>query len=102
MLKNKVYGLIKEYADKFLFGFDKDKLSMSLLTGNVDLKNVNIRPDAINEILNEQLKLPLSLKAGLLSKIHVKVSFPFQDIILYKYQYLTSLGESFGNFYKSN
>jgi hypothetical protein len=51
MIKNKVYGILKEYLDTWLFGFDKSQMEMSILTGNVDLKNVIIRPDQANKML---------------------------------------------------
>ena len=35
MLKNKFYDSIKTYLDKYLFGFDKSQLEMSVLKGNL-------------------------------------------------------------------
>jgi hypothetical protein len=64
--------MIKDYSDRFLFGFDQDKLDMSILTGNLEIQNVNVKPDAINEILDKK-GIPISLKAGLLSKVKIKV-----------------------------
>ncbi len=46
---------------------------MKLLTGNVDLNNVNIRPDKVNELFDKK-KLPIALKAGLISKLSIKVT----------------------------
>jgi hypothetical protein len=46
---------------------------MSILTGNINLNNVNIRPDKIN-LLFEKKSLPIALKAGLISKLNIKVS----------------------------
>lgn len=37
MLKNKLYDSVKTYLDKYLFGFDKSQLDMSLLKGIVYL-----------------------------------------------------------------
>ncbi len=34
MLKNKLYDSVKGYLDKYLFGFDKSQLEMSVLKGN--------------------------------------------------------------------
>lgn len=45
---------------------------MSLLKGSVHLNNVNIRPDKVNEILYEK-SLPFVLRAGLISKMDMKV-----------------------------
>lgn len=47
---------------------------MKLLTGNVDLNNVNIRPDKINELFNKA-NLPIALKAGMVSKLSIKVTY---------------------------
>jgi hypothetical protein len=33
MLRNKIYEYIKQYLDKYLFGFDKNQLNMSILKG---------------------------------------------------------------------
>ncbi len=33
MLKNKVYEYVKKYLDKYLFGFDKNQIEMSVLKG---------------------------------------------------------------------
>ena len=48
-------------------------MELSVLTGRVDLKNVIVRPSAINEILEAQ-QLPICVKAGMISKVHIKVS----------------------------
>ncbi len=37
MLTGKVYDMIKDYLDKYLFGFDKSQLEMSLLGGKPTL-----------------------------------------------------------------
>lgn len=33
MIKNKVYDLLHKYLDEFLFGFDKNKLEVAILSG---------------------------------------------------------------------
>jgi hypothetical protein len=45
---------------------------MSLLKGNIDLKDVNINPEKVNELFAKQ-DLPIALKAGLISKLNIKV-----------------------------
>lgn len=52
MLTGKVYDLLKDQLDRFLFGFDKSQMSMSLLKGSISLSNVNLRPEEINSLLN--------------------------------------------------
>ncbi len=73
MIRDKIYSKVRHYFEDYLFGFDKRNFEMSLLTGNISLSDVNIRPDKLNEIF-EEIKLPLALKAGLISKLHVKMS----------------------------
>ena len=53
MLKAKIYDKLKHYFEEYLFGFDKNQLQMSILSGNINLTNVNIKPDKINEIFEE-------------------------------------------------
>ena len=86
MLKNKLYDSVKGYLDKYLFGFDKSQLDMSLLKGtqyipnlyigNINLKNVNVKPNKANKIL-QSLMLPFSLKAGTIGRLELKVPLLF-------------------------
>lgn len=73
MIKGKVFNKLKKYFEEFLFGFDQNQLQLSFLTGNIHLNNVNIRPDKVNEIFSKH-KLPIALKAGLISKLNLKVN----------------------------
>jgi len=72
MLKNKVYDFLKTYLDKYLFGFDRNQLDMSLLKGKINLKSVNIRPDEANRLL-DGLMLPVALKAGMMRNLNMTV-----------------------------
>ena len=82
MLKNKFYDSIKTYLDKYLFGFDKSQLEMSVLKGifyhslylgNINLTNVNLKPNKANKLL-QSLMIPFALKAGTIGKLELKVS----------------------------
>ena len=73
MIKGKIYEKCRQYFEDYLFGFDQDHMQMSLLTGHINLNNVNIKPDKINEIFG-QANLPITLKAGLISKLSVDVT----------------------------
>ena len=53
MFKSRIIERLRKYFGEYLFAFDENYLSMSLLKGSVNLKNVNIRPDKINEIFQE-------------------------------------------------
>lgn len=46
---------------------------MSLLSGNVSLKDLNIKPEKVNEIF-EKANSPFALKAGLISKLDINFS----------------------------
>ncbi len=72
MIKGKIFEKCRKYFEDYLFGFDQDHMQMSLLTGHIDLNNVNIKPDKINEIF-AQANMPIALKAGLISKLSVDV-----------------------------
>lgn len=50
MIKGKIFEKYKKYFEDYLFGFDPDHMEMSLLRGNINLTNVNIKPDKVNEI----------------------------------------------------
>jgi hypothetical protein len=72
MIKGKIFAKFKKYFEEYLFGFDQNQLQLSFLTGNVNLNNVNIRPDKVNELFAKK-NLPIALKAGLISKLNMKV-----------------------------
>lgn len=74
MIKGKIFEKCRKYFEDYLFGFDQDHMQMSLLTGHIDLNNVNIKPDKVNEIF-AQANMPIALKAGLISKLSVDVTY---------------------------
>ncbi|CDW78351.1 vacuolar protein sorting-associated protein 13a [Stylonychia lemnae] len=73
MLKNKLYDSVKTYLDKYLFGFDKSQLEMSVLKGNINLNNVNVKPNKANKFL-QSMMVPFALKAGTIGRLELKVS----------------------------
>ena len=48
-------------------------LCLSLSVGNINLSNVNLRPDKINQLM-QSLAIPFSLRAGTIGKLDLKVS----------------------------
>jgi vacuolar protein sorting-associated protein 13A/C len=72
MLKGRIYNLIKTYLEEYMFGFDEKQLETNFWNGNINLKNLNLRPDKISELMGEHA--PYGLKAGLISNLKVKVS----------------------------
>ena len=69
MIKNQLYPYIEEYINAFLYGFTKEQLDVGIMNGQIKLENLNIRPDGINNEL-DQSNLPFWLKAGLISKMN--------------------------------
>ena len=73
MIKNQLYPYIVEYINAFLYGFTKEQLDVGLMNGQIKLENLNLRPDGVNNEL-DQSNFPFWLKAGLISKINLECS----------------------------
>ena len=73
MLKNSLYPYVEKYINKYLYGFTKEQLEVGVMSGKIGLENLNLRPDNINEKLDDKNQ-PFWLKAGLISKISVTAS----------------------------
>jgi len=67
-----VFGFLKNYLSEYLFGFDKNQFKLSMLSGNVSISKANVRPDKVNELLDEY-NLPFVIKAGMLTNLHCKI-----------------------------
>lgn len=75
LLVDKLKSSLKDY----LFVFDNNNIDTSFLLGQTTLTNVLVKPDKINEIFREQ-NLPITLKAGMISKLGLKVYIRFSDL----------------------
>ena len=75
LLVDKLKSSLKDY----LFVFDNNNIDTSFLLGQTTLTNVLVKPDKINEIFREQ-NLPITLKAGMISKLGLKVSIEHSDL----------------------
>ncbi len=73
MIKNQLYPYIESYINEFLYGFTKEQLDVGVMKGQIKLESINLRPDGINEKMDER-NLPFWLKAGLISKIYIGCS----------------------------
>jgi hypothetical protein len=62
-----------------LYGFDENKLDVGYFSGLIKLNDLIFRPDTVNKMLEKQ-NFPFQLKAGIISKVNVKVGPPFLDI----------------------
>jgi hypothetical protein len=74
--KDKVYGMLKDSLEKYLLGFDpvKDFNASILSTEKLNLKNAILNVKEVNAQLSE-LGVDIELKAGIIGKISVKVSY---------------------------
>ena len=73
MIKNQLYQYIESYINEYLYGFSKEQLDVGIMKGQIKLENLNLRPDGVNEKMDEK-NLPFWLKAGLISKIDIGCS----------------------------
>ena len=55
-------------------------ISISILIGNINLSNVNVKPNKANKFLSSMM-LPFSLKAGTIGKLELKVCLKFFNIL---------------------
>ena len=68
-----VFNLIKQYGSDFIYDLNRDQLKLDLLSGHIRLKEINIKPQKINEMLDD-MGLPFSLKAGMFTNFNCKLS----------------------------
>ena len=69
MFENAVAFYLNEYLGGFVEGIDRQALTVSLLNGDVTLRNSTLRTDA----LSERFDLPVSVQAGMLKTLTLKV-----------------------------
>ena len=69
MFEQAVAYYLNEYLGAYVEGIDKEALSVSLVKGDVTLRNSRIKPDA----LAQHLDLPVSVRAGVLDTLTLKV-----------------------------
>ncbi len=72
LFKGLIVDKLKSTLKDYLFVFDKTNIDTSFLLGQTQLTNVLVKPDKINEMFNE-MNLPITLKAGMISKLGLKV-----------------------------
>ncbi len=68
MIKRKVYAALKDTLTQFVFGFKEDQLEVGLFSGNIELKDLILKPNKVNEVFS-QMNLPVRLKAGMIARI---------------------------------
>ena len=73
MFEGKAYEWIKENFGEYLFGFNEEQFSLSLLSGIINIKNANIKPDKLNEHF-ENWNLPFCISAGMIINLNCEVN----------------------------
>ncbi|XP_010540792.1 PREDICTED: uncharacterized protein LOC104814451 [Tarenaya hassleriana] len=68
MLEDQVAYLLQRYLGNYVRGLNKEALKISVWQGNVELTNMQLKPEALNA-----LKLPVRVKAGFLGSVKLKV-----------------------------
>lgn len=73
MFEGKAYDWIKRNFGEYLYGFDKDQFYLSLFSGIINIKNANLRPDKINDLLAEYVDFPFCVQAGMILNLNCEV-----------------------------
>jgi vacuolar protein sorting-associated protein 13A/C len=68
MLEEHVAYYLEKYLGNYVKGLSKEALKISVWQGNVELTNMQLKPEALNA-----LKLPIKVKAGFLGSVKLKV-----------------------------
>ncbi|PPD75818.1 hypothetical protein GOBAR_DD27246 [Gossypium barbadense] len=68
MLEDQVAYLLQRYLGNYVRGLNKEALKISVWKGDVELTNMQLKPEALNA-----LKLPVKVKAGFLGSVKLKV-----------------------------
>ncbi|KAM5573225.1 hypothetical protein ABKV19_012985 [Rosa sericea] len=68
MLEDQVANLLQRYLGNYVKGLNKEALKISVWQGDVELTNMQLKPEALNA-----LKLPVKVKAGFLGSVKLKV-----------------------------
>jgi vacuolar protein sorting-associated protein 13A/C len=68
MFKNQIVFYLNKYLGEYVYGLDAESLRISLWQGDVELKNLQLKPEAL-----QKLDLPIHVKAGLLGRLTLKV-----------------------------
>ncbi|XP_022737877.1 uncharacterized protein LOC111290709 isoform X2 [Durio zibethinus] len=68
MLEDQVAYLLQRYLGNYVRGLNKEALKISVWRGDVELTNMQLKPEALNA-----LKLPVKVKAGFLGSVKLKV-----------------------------
>lgn len=68
MFEAQVSYYLTRYLGRYLDGLDPESLKISVWRGDVQLRNLSLKPEAL-----QALDLPITVKAGLLGQLTLKV-----------------------------
>lgn len=71
MFESQVAYYLNTYLGKYVYGLDPQSLKISVFKGDVVLRNLKLKPDALAD-----LDLPVTVKSGLLGSLTLKVRRP--------------------------
>jgi len=60
--------LLKDSLNNFVYDFNEERLEVGLISGIIELKDLVIKPDAVNSVLSKANQ-PIRLKAGMIARI---------------------------------
>lgn len=72
MFEQRVLYYLQQYLGKYVAGLDPASLRISVLAGDVVLRNLQLKPEALSK-----LNLPITVTAGLLGSLKLKVHLRF-------------------------
>ena len=68
MFESQVAYYLNNYLGKYVYGLDTQSLRISVFKGDVVLRNLKLKPDALAD-----LDLPVTIKSGLIGSLTLKV-----------------------------
>lgn len=68
MFEGQVAYYLNKFLGRYLNGLDSQSLKISVWKGDVQLQNLSLKPEALAD-----LELPVTVKAGLLGRLTLKV-----------------------------
>ena len=68
MFEAQVLYYLNQYLGRYVKGLDPQALRISVFKGDLELRNLQLKPEALNK-----LNLPITVKAGLLGSLKLKV-----------------------------
>jgi hypothetical protein len=81
MFEGQVAYYLNRYLGTYVYGLDPQSLKISVFKGDVVLHNLRLKPEALAD-----LNLPISVKAGLLGTLTLKVWFPPSTVSIYEFK----------------